>query len=176
MAGWKDRANLDFGWPGGETRRAFRDRCLRAIAEIVAHHEPYDNIIVVTHGGVIRAYLTAPALDDPMGPRSYEADNCSITHIQFMGRRRGRQRRDLVGRLPARLQPGGRTCTAGRGRTGAATHADLALQFSTGGIPMYLFLIRHGQSEGNVAGAPGLAGSPADPAGRAPGRRARRRP
>jgi 2,3-bisphosphoglycerate-dependent phosphoglycerate mutase len=85
IPGWSDRKNLDFGWPGGETRRAFRNRCMRAISEIVAQHKSYDNIIVVTHGGVIKAYLNSAGLDDPMGPRSYEADNCSVTHIQFMG-------------------------------------------------------------------------------------------
>ncbi len=58
---------------------------MRAISEIVAQHKSYDNIIVVTHGGVIKAYLNSAGLDDPMGPRSYEADNCGVTHIQFMG-------------------------------------------------------------------------------------------
>jgi broad specificity phosphatase PhoE len=84
VAGWQDRANLDFGWPGGETRRAFRKRVLRAFADIVAQHKSYDNIIVVTHGGVIKAFLTATQMDDPAGPRSYDADNCSITHVQFI--------------------------------------------------------------------------------------------
>jgi probable phosphoglycerate mutase len=83
-AAWEDRANLDFGWPGGETRRAFRARSLRAIGEIVAQHSSSDNVIAVTHGGVIKAYLTAAGLDDPMGPRSYDAANCSITHLQFL--------------------------------------------------------------------------------------------
>lgn len=81
---WEDRGNLDFGWPGGETRRAFRARCLRAIGDIVAQHRSYDNLIVVTHGGVISAYLSGAGLDDPLGPRSYEAANCSITHVQYM--------------------------------------------------------------------------------------------
>ncbi|MGI8588837.1 MAG: histidine phosphatase family protein [Chloroflexia bacterium] len=83
-AAWRDRNNLDFGWPGGETRRAFRARCLRAISEIVAHHKSYDNIIVVTHGGVIKSYLTSAGIDDPAGPQSYDSDNCGITHLQFM--------------------------------------------------------------------------------------------
>ena len=34
--GWRDPANLDFGWPEGETRSAFRDRCVRAIATLAA--------------------------------------------------------------------------------------------------------------------------------------------
>ena len=63
----------------------FRSGVVRAFSDNVAHHTSYVNIIVVTHGGVIKAYLNSAGLDDPMGPRSYEADNCSVTHIQFMG-------------------------------------------------------------------------------------------
>jgi broad specificity phosphatase PhoE len=82
-AAWQDPANLDFGWPGGETRRAFRARCRRAVAGILARHQPDDHVLVVTHGGLIKAYLEAAALDDPPGSRAYEVDNCSITHVQF---------------------------------------------------------------------------------------------
>ncbi len=81
IAGWDDRANLDFGWPGGETRRAFRARCVRVLSTLVARHDPEANLIVVTHGGVIKAYLNATRPTDPGGPRLYDADNCSITHL-----------------------------------------------------------------------------------------------
>ncbi len=81
IAGWDDRTNLDFGWPEGETRRAFRARCVRVINALVARHDPETNLIVVTHGGVIKAYLQATHPVDPHGPRPYEADNCSITHL-----------------------------------------------------------------------------------------------
>ncbi|HMA35866.1 MAG TPA: histidine phosphatase family protein [Chloroflexia bacterium] len=80
---WRDRENLDFGWPGGETRRGFRARCLRAISEIVAQHAPDDNLIVVTHGGFIKGYLAAAGLIDTAGSNPYSADNCSITYVQF---------------------------------------------------------------------------------------------
>ncbi len=79
----QDRHNPDFGWPGGETRRSFRDRSLRAVDTILARHGPHDNVIAVTHGGFIKAYLQATGLDDPLGPRSYDADNCSITYVHF---------------------------------------------------------------------------------------------
>ncbi len=81
IAGWDDRANLDFGWPGGETRRAFRARCVRTLQALTARHDPEANLIVVTHGGVIKAYLNATRPTDPAGPRPYDADNCSITHV-----------------------------------------------------------------------------------------------
>ena len=78
---WRDRTNLDFGWPGGETRRAFRARCVRVISALAARHDPDAHLIVVTHGGVIKAYLNATRPADPGGPRPYDADNCSITHL-----------------------------------------------------------------------------------------------
>ena len=83
VAAWQNPANLDFGWPGGETRRAFRVRCLCAVADILEQHDFDDHVLVVTHGGVIKAYLEAAALDDPPGSRACEVENCSITHVQF---------------------------------------------------------------------------------------------
>jgi 2,3-bisphosphoglycerate-dependent phosphoglycerate mutase len=80
---WRDRANLDFGWPEGETRRAFRARCVRVINALMARHDPDAHLIVVTHGGVIKAYLNATRPTDPGGPRPYDADNCSITHLSW---------------------------------------------------------------------------------------------
>ncbi len=82
---WRDRTDLDFGWPGGETRRQVRDRMTAALAAMLAAH-PGGPIIAVSHGGPIRAYLTAavtrlPALD---GLDLYhDVGNCSITHVQF---------------------------------------------------------------------------------------------
>ena len=83
VAAWEDRANPDFGWPGGETRRAFRARVLRVFADLIAQHAAADNLVVVTHGGVIKAFLTNAGLDDPAGPRVYNAANCSITHVEY---------------------------------------------------------------------------------------------
>lgn len=82
---WRDRTDLDFGWPGGETRRAVRDRMTAALAAILARH-PGGPVVAVSHGGPIRAYLTSsvtrvPALADTDLYR--DVGNCSITHIQF---------------------------------------------------------------------------------------------
>ncbi|MDQ2808483.1 MAG: histidine phosphatase family protein [Chloroflexota bacterium] len=72
-----------FGWPGGETRQAFYTRCRQAISAIVARHAADDHVLVVTHGGVIHAYLSEAGLHDPAAPRRYDADNCSITQVLF---------------------------------------------------------------------------------------------
>jgi broad specificity phosphatase PhoE len=83
---WRDRTDLDFGWPGGETRRQVRDRVTAAIAAILARHAPGGPIIAVSHGGPIRAYLTAavtrvPALAEADLTR--DVGNCSLTHVHF---------------------------------------------------------------------------------------------
>ena len=83
VASWQDPTNLDFGWPGGETRRAFRVRCLRAVVGILARHKPDEHVLVVTHGGLIKAYLEGADLDDATGSRACEVENCSITQVQF---------------------------------------------------------------------------------------------
>lgn len=84
QAGWHNRADLDWGWPGGETRREFNARAVRVMAALVAHHQPGDQVVVVTHSGFIRAYIynavtRAPALRDA----PVRTGNCSIHHIQF---------------------------------------------------------------------------------------------
>jgi probable phosphoglycerate mutase len=83
LAASHNLTDLDFGWPGGETRRSFGERCLRVIAAIRDAHAPGDRVIAVTHGGIIRAYLTNAGLEDPAGPRAYSAANCSITQLEF---------------------------------------------------------------------------------------------
>jgi len=46
----------DFGWPGGETYRAFRARCLAAVERVAAEHAG-ERVVVVTHAGVISQVL-----------------------------------------------------------------------------------------------------------------------
>lgn len=80
---WQDRTDLDFGWPDGETRAGFRDRVLGAISAIIHRHAPLDNVIVVTHGGVINTYLRYAVYDNPGGVTDFSAGNCSVTHIRY---------------------------------------------------------------------------------------------
>ena len=81
---WRDRTDLEFGWPGGETRRQVRDRVCAAITAIVARHLA-GPVVAVSHGGPIRAYLATvtrvPALADTDLTR--DVANCSLTHIHF---------------------------------------------------------------------------------------------
>ncbi len=85
--GWRNRADLDFGWPGGETRRQLVERVTNTINSIVARHAPFDNVVAVTHGGVIRAYLNnAVTRSEELADAEMGAGNCSISQVQFDAR------------------------------------------------------------------------------------------
>jgi broad specificity phosphatase PhoE len=91
---------MDWGWPGGETRGQVEARVLAAIADLVARHRPGDQVLAVTHGGPIWAYLrtlesaqatlaaanTGPAaaqIRPGLADNALDVANCSITHIHF---------------------------------------------------------------------------------------------
>lgn len=79
--------------PGAETVAQFRRRVVREMNAIRAAH-PSGEIAVVTHGGVICAYLTAVLgmkLDDLW---SFKIRNGSVTRVLFP---QGRARIDLLG-------------------------------------------------------------------------------
>ena len=95
-----DWSNMDWGWPGGETRGGVEDRVLAAIHDLTARHRPGDQVVAVTHGGPIWAYLRildsaqatlaaanqAPAaahLRPGLADNALDVANCSITHIHF---------------------------------------------------------------------------------------------
>ncbi|MGI8588877.1 MAG: histidine phosphatase family protein [Chloroflexia bacterium] len=80
---WRDTSNLEFGWPGGETRRAFRARCLHTISSLLSQHAPSDHVIIVAHGGVIRSYVSSIESDGQRVPDTYDVANCSITQVQL---------------------------------------------------------------------------------------------
>jgi broad specificity phosphatase PhoE len=46
------QARENFRWPGGESYRDFRDRCVAAVQSIAANHAP-GGVAIVTHAGVI---------------------------------------------------------------------------------------------------------------------------
>lgn len=94
-----DWTNMDWGWPGGETRQQVEDRTLAAIHDLTTRYRPGDQVIVVTHGGPIWGYLrtlasgqAALAAAEPPPPpaghisladNALDIANCSITHIHY---------------------------------------------------------------------------------------------
>jgi broad specificity phosphatase PhoE len=72
----------DFRWPGGESYREFRARCLGVLERIAAQH-PGERVLVVTHAGVISQCLgwlngKSAAQWEPYRPR-----NASITEVRW---------------------------------------------------------------------------------------------
>jgi broad specificity phosphatase PhoE len=55
-ARWQDKTDMAFQWPGGERRVDFFNRAADACQRIIARH-PEEKIVIVTHGGTIRACL-----------------------------------------------------------------------------------------------------------------------
>lgn len=77
---WSNRDNVSFTWPGGESRAELHQRARRAIEEIAARHEG-QAILVVSHGGTLRATL-AHLLPAQLGHWwNYSLDNCSLTRV-----------------------------------------------------------------------------------------------
>ena len=80
---WSAKGDLSFTWPGGENRTAFHRRAWGAVEEIVAQHEG-QSIVVVAHGGTLRAILARFFPEQLGGWWTYELGNCSLTRIRFM--------------------------------------------------------------------------------------------
>ena len=95
-----DWSNMDWGWPGGETRGQVEDRVQAAIADLAARHRPGDQVLAVTHGGPIWAYLrtlesaqatlvaantssAATQIRPGLADNALDVANCSVTHIHL---------------------------------------------------------------------------------------------
>jgi broad specificity phosphatase PhoE len=78
---WQQMDNLDFGWPDGETRRAFYERVATTLGTVLAGHPSHANVVVVAHGAVIGSYLSYLATGDWHHWLQYLPGNCSISHI-----------------------------------------------------------------------------------------------
>ncbi|GAW91512.1 alpha-ribazole phosphatase [Calderihabitans maritimus] len=79
--GWyKNPADLQI--PQGETFRQVRDRAYKAVLELVAKH-PDETVLVVSHGGTIRAVICA-VLDLEMDRIwQFRQDNTAVNIIEF---------------------------------------------------------------------------------------------
>ena len=80
---WADRDDLDFGWPGGESRRQFAARVYGAITAIITRHQQASRVLVVCHGGVISTYLSVLLQGSATMWRDYQVNNCTISQVRF---------------------------------------------------------------------------------------------
>ncbi len=76
----QDFEDLDFGWPGGETRREFFARVRRAFAQLPPVG-PQQDLLVVSHGGVLSSYVAELIEGRPESWHKYFLGNCSITTL-----------------------------------------------------------------------------------------------
>jgi broad specificity phosphatase PhoE len=71
-------------WPGGESYREFRDRCLDAVRRIAESH-PGERVLIVTHAGVICQVMGTIHGRSPASWDSFRPGNCSLTEIEWRG-------------------------------------------------------------------------------------------
>jgi alpha-ribazole phosphatase/probable phosphoglycerate mutase len=74
----------DFRWPGGESYREFRERCLTILAELASRHS--GRIAVVTHAGVISQVLGAVAGLSPARWEPFRPGHTAITELEWSAR------------------------------------------------------------------------------------------
>jgi broad specificity phosphatase PhoE len=81
-ARWQDRTDMGFQWPRGERRVDFFNRAAQACQCILARH-PEERIVIVAHGGTIRACL-AHLLPRQLGPWwTYSLDTAGLTRVHL---------------------------------------------------------------------------------------------
>lgn len=79
-ARWLDKDDAEYTWPGGEKRADFFRRVAGACTEILSRH-PQGTVIIVAHGGTLRACL-AYLLPEELGEWwAYPLDHCGLTRV-----------------------------------------------------------------------------------------------
>jgi broad specificity phosphatase PhoE len=81
FARWQNRADLTFQFPRGEQRLAFFQRVGEALDEILAAN-PGGQIVVVAHGGTLRAGLAHLFPRTMSDWWAYALGNASLTHVR----------------------------------------------------------------------------------------------
>jgi broad specificity phosphatase PhoE len=81
-ARFDDLGDYDVTWPGGESRRAFHRRIAETF-ETILHEYRRHTVIVVAHGGVIGSFLAQVHGLTPNDWRSFQIQNCSVTHLEI---------------------------------------------------------------------------------------------
>jgi broad specificity phosphatase PhoE len=78
--------DLTFTFPGGEQRAQFFQRVGEAMEEIVERH-PDQKVVVVAHGGTLRACLVHYLPAEFSQWWTYELENCSLTRLEVIEER-----------------------------------------------------------------------------------------
>jgi broad specificity phosphatase PhoE len=84
---WRENCRQEreeFRWPGGESYREFRDRCVFTMRSIAAAH-PFGRIAIVTHAGVISQIIGFIFGLSPARWELFRPGNASITELAWRG-------------------------------------------------------------------------------------------
>ena len=81
---WEDRHDLSFAFPNGESRQGFTQRISNTLGLIALRH-PDETVVVVSHGGALRAALSYYFPEESDHWQAFVAGNCSLTVIQLNG-------------------------------------------------------------------------------------------
>ncbi len=76
---WRQR-DPDWAPPGGETLNAVRERITQTVNRLAARHEG-EQIVLVTHGGVLDALYRVAMHLDIQAPRTWQLGNASINRL-----------------------------------------------------------------------------------------------
>lgn len=80
---WR-RRDPDFSPEGGESLRAFYERCVRRAESLAAAH-PGQTVALVAHGGVMDCLYRAALRIDLQAPRTWQLGNASINRLLYTG-------------------------------------------------------------------------------------------
>lgn len=78
------RHDLSYQYPDGESRIGFSHRVSDTIRSLIDRH-PHDTIVVVCHGGTLRAMLGYFFPGQPETWERFAATNCAVTHVSING-------------------------------------------------------------------------------------------
>jgi 2,3-bisphosphoglycerate-dependent phosphoglycerate mutase len=83
-ARFQNRADMSFRYPGGESREEFFHRVGIAADSIMACH-PGQTVVVVAHGGTLRALLAHFFPEQDATWQTFSAEHCSLTRLSLNG-------------------------------------------------------------------------------------------
>ncbi len=78
---WQVQDDMEFRWPGGESRREFQERAVAAMVELVKAHRG-ERIVVVSHTGILGCYLAHLFLHDGSRWRDFVVRPASVTRVE----------------------------------------------------------------------------------------------
>lgn len=84
LARWRDPGDLTFAYPQGESKVDFMARITEVLETIIARH-PGETVVVVSHGGALRAMLSHFFPEEQATWQRFSAGNCSVTVLNMNG-------------------------------------------------------------------------------------------